>query len=122
MSTILIVDDQYANRLLVRTLLLHAGHVAVEAASATQALELAAQWRPDLVLVDLSLPGMSGTELVRVLRTQKETSGLAIALYTGSSAYPALRDFMELYGIRRLIPKPADPQTILQAIETALRD
>lgn len=122
MATILIVDDRYANRLLVRTVLVHAGHVALEAGEAMQALELAAERRPDLVLVDLALPGMGGTELVRALRTRNETSAIAIALYTGSSLYPALLDFMELYGIRQVIPKPADPQTILQAIESALCD
>jgi len=121
-ATILIVDDRYANRLLVRTVLVHAGHVALEAGEAMQALELAAERRPDLVLVDLALPGMGGTELVRALRTRNETSAIAIALYTGSSLYPALLDFMELYGIRQVIPKPADPQTILQAIESALCD
>lgn len=120
MAKILIVDDDYSNRLLVTTLLRHAGHVVFEASEGKQALELATRYRLDLMIVDLWLPGMSGTELVRAARELAETSQVPIALYTATTVYPALRDFMELYGVLHVIPKPSEPQTLLGAIEAAL--
>jgi CheY-like chemotaxis protein len=119
-ALILVVDDEPANRLLVKTLLEHAGHTLLEAAAGPVALETAVEYRPDLLLLDLSIPGMSGTEVVRALRSRPETAAVAIAIYTASAIHPAFRDFMELYGIRHVIPKPAEPQALLRAIEAAL--
>ena len=120
MALILVVDDEPANRLLIKTVLEHAGHTLLEAAEGPVALETALEHRPDLLLLDLSIPGMSGTEIVRAIRARTETAEITIALYTASAIHPAFRDFMELYGIRHVIPKPAEPQALLRAIEAAL--
>jgi CheY-like chemotaxis protein len=121
MAKILIADDQYENRLLVTTVLQHAGHTVVEAADGAEAVRLAGDGDFDLLLLDLALPGMSGTDVIRALRKREETKGLAIALYTGSSVNSAMRDFMELYAIQHVIPKPSEPQALTRAVEAALR-
>ncbi len=122
MATILIADDDAANRLLVVTLLEHAGHTAFEASDGVAALKRVGERRFDLVLVDLSMPGLSGADFIRRVRAQPLGADVAIVLYTGTPENAAMRDFMEMYGIRRAISKPSEPADFLRAIESALRD
>ena len=65
---ILIVDDEQAIRRLLRTLLTAHGYTIVEAGSGEEALASAAQHRPDIVILDLGLPGIDGVEVTRRLR------------------------------------------------------
>ncbi|MEO6835261.1 MAG: response regulator [Candidatus Tumulicola sp.] len=120
MANILILDDEYANRLLLTTVLRHAGHRVLEAATGAEAVRIAGERRLDLLLVDLSLPGMSGAEVIRAVRSQSATVGMRIALYTGTPVDAALRDFMERNAIAHVVPKPSDPHALLRAVEAAL--
>jgi two-component system, cell cycle sensor histidine kinase and response regulator CckA len=120
MATILIVDDDSNTRLLVRTVLTHAGHDVIEAPSGLQALASAQAHALDLILLDLSLPGMSGTELLRRLRADSKTKAIRVALYTATPMNAALRDFTEIYGIRGVIPKPSEPTELIAAVERAM--
>lgn len=120
MATVLIADDEPTTRLLVGTLLRHAGHRVVEAATGSQVLEIARAHRPDLVLLDLSMPGTSGPELLRALRADPRTRTIRVALYTATPMNAALRDFMEIYAIRHAIPKPSEPRELIAAVDRAL--
>lgn len=120
MATILIVDDEPANRLLVATLLHYAGHDVLEAENGNHGLETAKTNSPDLIIVDLFLPGMHGTQFVKTLRGDDNLRETKIALYTGTRIDAMLSDFMKLYGISHVIPKPAEPEELLRAIEAAL--
>jgi CheY-like chemotaxis protein len=119
-ATVLVVDDDANSRLLVRTLLGYAGHATIEAAGGVEGLALAAAHRPDLILLDLSMPSMSGAEFVRALRRDAQTQGIAVALYTATATSAAVRDFMEMYQIRHAIPKPSEPSEFLEAVARAL--
>jgi CheY-like chemotaxis protein len=119
-ATVLLVEDDANSRLLVRTLLGYAGHETIEAAGGAEGLALAAAHRPDLVLLDLSMPAMSGAEFVRALRADEQTKDIAVALYTATASSPAMRDFMEMYQIRHAIPKPSEPSEFLEALAQAL--
>jgi CheY-like chemotaxis protein len=120
-ATLLIADDDEATRLLVRTVLEHAGHRVVEAADGAKALSAIALERPDLVLLDLSMPAMGGPELMRTLRADPATRSIAVALYSAMPLDAQLRDFMEIYGICGLVPKPSEPPAMVAAVEGALR-
>jgi CheY-like chemotaxis protein len=65
-----VVDDQPANLRVVSTLLSRNGHDVVPALTGPEALELAIAHTPDLVLLDMLMPGMDGFELLRQLRRQ----------------------------------------------------
>ncbi len=67
MATILIVDDYSDIRTCLRTMLEEAGHVILEAASGHEALQTWNTTKPDLVITDYSMPGMSGVELIDAL-------------------------------------------------------
>lgn len=121
MADVLIVDDDPNNRLLLATLLNHSGHQALEAADGRSALELAAQKRPHLVIVDLGLPDMSGMALIKHLRQDTPSGdGIKIALYTATQLGAAAQELAELYGISAVIPKPGDPREILTIFEGLL--
>ena len=114
MKRVLVVDDDPNARLLVRTLLTHAGYASVEASSGAEALARVAEERPDLVILDLALPDMHGADLVRALRGPGPR--IRIALYTASPIDAAMRDFMAIYEIAGALPKPAEPQEFLAAL------
>jgi CheY-like chemotaxis protein len=120
MATILIVDDDANNRLLVKTVALHYGHLALEADDGKGALAICETERVDLVVLDLSMPGMDGPQLLRTLRGGERTRDVPVALYTATDLDAAMRDFMETYGVRCVIHKPAEPAERGRAIETAL--
>ena len=120
MARVLVVDDAPETRLLVRTLLTHAGHEVFEAADGAVALSSATQHKPDLVLLDFSMPAMSGPEFIRALRADPRVRRTVVALYTATAMNPALRDFMETYEIAHVIPKPSEPLELLEAVERAL--
>jgi two-component system, cell cycle response regulator DivK len=120
MATVLIADDDENTRLLVQTLLSHAGHRVFQAQNGLQALDVAFAHTPDLILLDLSMPGMSGAELLRALRSDSRTKTATVALYTATPMNAAMRDFMEMYAIREAIPKPSEPAHFMAAVERAL--
>jgi CheY-like chemotaxis protein len=122
MPVILILDDEPANRLLLATILEAAGHASIEAATGADALRLARERRPDLIVCDLRLPGMDGPEFVRALRSDPEIADLRIALYTGTSMNSMLDDFLTVSNIRHVIPKPGEPEDVLRIVELALAD
>ena len=82
--TILHVDDNEANRYVVNRMLRNAGFNVVEAATGEAALELLAQARPDLIVLDVQLPGINGFEIVRRLKADPTTTSIPILLLSAS--------------------------------------
>ena len=81
---ILLVDDEPALRELLRTTLESVEIAVDEAASAEEAETRIRRRRPDLIVLDLRMPGMSGSELCRRLKSDERTSGIPIVLLTGA--------------------------------------
>ena len=115
--SILIIDDDANNRLLLATLIRHAGLESLEAGSAHEGLRLAAEESPVAVIVDLSLPDMSGAQVIRRLREDERTAGSRIALYTATRVGAAIEELTQTYRIDAVIPKPGDPRETLDIIK-----
>ena len=79
---ILVVEDNELNLKLVRDVLSYAGYQVMEARSGEQGVELAAECRPDLILMDLQLPGIDGTETLRQLRASPLTQEVPVVAVT----------------------------------------
>ena len=82
---ILIVDDHEQNRRLARDVLRFAGFRTLEAAGGVEGLSLAVEHRPDLVLMDIRMPDMKGTEAVRKLREDERTAAIRVVALTSST-------------------------------------
>ena len=116
-ETILIVDDdQLVRDLLVQFLTLR-GYRALGVKDGTQALSMVEQGSPDLILLDLMLPGMSGVELLRRLRDNHFT-GVVIIL-TGSYDEELLEEAWSLHP-QEVISKPIDLEKLLAIIQLVL--
>jgi CheY-like chemotaxis protein len=79
---VLVVEDNERNLKLVRDVLRFAGYEVVEARSGEQGVELAEADPPDLVLMDLQLPGMDGTQALRALRRSPRTGAVPVVAVT----------------------------------------
>jgi len=82
MTVVLVVEDNPRNLKLVRDLLAHAGYDTLEATTGEDGLALARAHRPDLVLMDVQLPGMDGTQVLSHLRADAATARLRIVAVT----------------------------------------
>jgi CheY-like chemotaxis protein len=82
MTLVLIVEDNLRNLKLVRDVLEHAGSRTLQATTAEDGLALAREHRPDLVLMDVQLPGMDGVQALGRLRADPATSGIPVVAVT----------------------------------------
>lgn len=82
MTVVLIVEDNPRNLKLVHDLLEHFGYRTLEASTAEDGLALARAHRPDLVLMDVQLPGMDGVQALARLRADPATSGIPVVAVT----------------------------------------
>jgi CheY-like chemotaxis protein len=114
---VLIVDDQVFIARAVGCILAEARGAAVEVATCGEdALPVAARWRPDLVLVDVRMPGLPSAELCRRLRAMPELAHTAVYLFTGLLPDDAaLVEFADLQC--PVITKPPDPRELLAALD-----
>lgn len=104
---VLIVEDNEINLKLVRDLLQYRGYRTLEAMSAEEGIALAISHQPDLVLMDIRLPGMDGMAALGVLRADDRTSGIPVVAVT-ASVMPEERDRFRLAGFDGFIEKPID--------------
>ena len=82
MARVLVVDDEDDLRFLARTMLERAGHEVLTAANGRQALEVIGQEAVDLVVVDIQMPVMDGSELIAELRAGPRTSCIPIVMWS----------------------------------------
>jgi two-component system cell cycle response regulator DivK len=82
MSTILIVEDNEKNMKLVRDILRHNGHATVEAATGLDGVRLALEGPPDLILMDIQLPEVSGLEVTKWLKDDPDLKTIPVVAVT----------------------------------------
>ncbi len=113
--SILIVDDNQMNLKLVRVVLVGEGYEVRTAADAEEALGMLEGWQPDLILMDLQLPGMDGLELTRRLKAGAATREIRIVAIT---AYAMKGDEQKALaaGCDGHITKPIDTRTLPELV------
>jgi two-component system cell cycle response regulator DivK len=104
---VLIVDDNERNRKVARDVLRSAGFRTLEAATAAEGIALASEHLPDVVLMDLRLPDVDGTEAVRTLRAEPRTSRIPVVAVT-ALRLDARDDWLLDAGFAGYIVKPID--------------
>jgi CheY-like chemotaxis protein len=120
MSRILVADDNSNSRELVRTVLERGGHHVVEAADGAEALELAKTVRPDLVILDLSMPKLGGFEVVERLRREPYLDGIPVVALT-ASAMAGDKERALAAGFTGYLTKPIGLSALRAEVERLLR-
>lgn len=117
---ILIVDDEANIRSLVRFNLEKEGYTAIEADDGISGLEIAQREHPDLVVLDLMLPGKDGLEVCRILKSKKETFGIAIIMLTAKADEVDKILGLEM-GADDYLTKPFSPRELSARVKAVLR-
>src|SRR5688500_1866483 len=111
MKTILVVDDEEANRALIHAYLAESGLDILDASSGEEALAIAERSHPDLVLLDVLMPGMDGFEVTRRLKATPRDVFLPVVLVTALTDQRSRRTGL-LAGADDFLSKPVDPQEL----------
>lgn len=115
---VLVIDDNEQNRYLLRFLLEARGHRVTEAPDGPQGIAAVHAKLPDLVLLDIQLPGMDGYAVARTLRTTRQFDAMPIIAVT-SFALSGDRTRVLAAGCDDYIEKPIDPDTFCIQVEAA---
>jgi two-component system, cell cycle response regulator DivK len=115
---ILIVDDFEANRELNSFILSNAGFQVDCASDGREALDKTFQLQPDLIIMDLSLPDISGWDAVRRLKSDDKTKQIPIIVLTGHS----IDGLESAMGCERVLTKPCLPDKIVAEVANVLRN
>lgn len=119
MSKVLIVDDSPAQLHRLRTIVEQGGYETVVADSGERALELASEQSPELILMDVVMPGMSGFQATRRLGRNEETRNIPVIIVS-SRTDETDRVWGLRQGARDYVTKPVDPAVLLSAISAAM--
>jgi len=119
MSLILIVEDNDKNLKLVRDVLQVKGYNTIEAGSAEDGIALAGEHKPDLILMDIQLPGMNGIDALKVLRTDPLTAHIPVIAVT-ASVMQQDRNLITEAGFDGYIGKPINLKEFLDSVRAML--
>jgi two-component system cell cycle response regulator/two-component system cell cycle response regulator DivK len=112
---VLLVEDNEVNRRLAGFLLRSHGYEVREATSAAAAFEMVEKERPDLIVMDIQLPGMDGLEITRKLKEQPATADIPVVAVT-SFAMKGDREKAFAAGCAGYVTKPIDKNTFIQEV------
>lgn len=118
-TRILIIEDTPLNLQLIADLLERAGHVVLTATDATEGIAVARSERPDLILMDIGLPGMDGLEAARRLKADPLTKRIPVVVLS-AHALPADERRARAAGCDGYITKPIDTRSFQVRIKTFL--
>lgn len=119
MTQILYIDDDFANRLLVKRVLLAEGFNVEEADNAVDGIELAVQIKPDLILMDISMPEVDGLTATNRIRNMPEIASTTIIALT-ANAMQGDREMILEAGCDGYISKPINIDTFVDEISQFL--
>ena len=117
-STVLVVEDDEDTRHVYSAGLGHVGYRVITAATGTDGLRAARDEHPDVILLDLSLPGADGWEVVRCLKASQATGDIPVLVVTG---YSNLADRARAEGCAGYLTKPIRLDTLRSAVASALQ-
>jgi CheY-like chemotaxis protein len=117
--TVLVCDDKPVLRMLVREALAEAKYTVLEARHGDEALERARDKHPDLILLDIMMPGRSGSDVLAELRRDPATAGTPVIMLTARTQ-ASDRVAMKVAGANHFLTKPFSPIGLCALVEDAL--
>ncbi|MDA3937975.1 MAG: response regulator [Spirochaetia bacterium] len=117
MERVLVVEDDRNNMRLITKLLLNEGYEVIKAETGEEGVRLTEEEKPDLILMDIKLPGIDGLEATRRIRKSGNDRKITIIAIT-SYAMAGDREKYLKEGFTAYLEKPIDPYTIMKEIKT----
>ena len=121
MPRILVVDDSPTENFKISGVLKRHGHEVLAAESGEQALQVARDSQPDLILMDIVMPGLNGFQATRQLTRDPATSAIPVVMLT-SKSQEADRIWGERQGARGYLVKPVDDSVLVATISQVLAE
>lgn len=115
-KTILVIEDDALNIKLMQGILRVGKHDMIEAVDAETGIQLARQHRPDLILMDIQLPGMDGLSATRILKADPDLNQIPVIALTGFASEGDKEKALEA-GCAGYITKPFSIEAFLKALE-----
>jgi two-component system, cell cycle response regulator DivK len=119
-ALVLLVDDFEDNRDLYAEYLVYRGYHVVTADNGADGVRIACERRPDIILLDLRMPGMSGHEALQQMKAQPDLASVPVVALTAHALDDERRKAIAL-GFDAFIAKPCLPDDLVSAIEAILR-
>ena len=120
-KTVLIVEDNEKNMKLTRDVLQHQGHATLAARTGEEGLELAIGHRPDLILLDIQLPGMDGVAVLQRIREQPSLDAVPV-MAVSASVMPEDRRHIDSSGFDAYMTKPIALKPFLAEVARLLQE
>jgi two-component system cell cycle response regulator len=117
---VLLVEDSAAIRALVRRMLAAGGHTVLEAAGGAAALAACREQQPDVVLLDVEMPEMSGWDVLAAMKSDADLRDVPVVFLTGRSDTADMVDGLRL-GAHDYLRKPCEPTELLARVQAAAR-
>lgn len=118
-KSVLVVDDEEMTRDLLRLMLKGTGFKIDEAEDGYSALEKIAAQKPDIVILDVMMPGMDGLTVCRTLRSQPQTIDLPVIMLSAKTTPTAIQDGLDA-GANKYLTKPVGFKELLNNIQDVL--
>jgi DNA-binding response OmpR family regulator len=119
-KNILIVDDDVDCRTLVKAVLAGHGYQVEQASDGYEALERLKSYTPDLMVLDIMMPGLSGYDVVVHMKQRPETQNIPIVMLTAKGEYDDMIVGYSEYQVDYYIPKPFTSRQLLSGIKLIL--
>ena len=116
MSTVLIVEDNEKNMKLARDVLQARGYTTLEAVTGEDGVRMAKERKPDLVLMDIQLPGLNGIDALKQLRADPSTARIPIVAFT-ASVTPTDRSQIDEAGFDGFLSKPVNLKEFIETVQ-----
>ena len=120
MPTILVVDDHEEIREALAEILEEEGHEVLQAIDGLTALDVVAATPPDVILLDIAMPGMDGLETLRRLKAMPECSKLPVIMVTAQGDRQNMVKAVQL-GVRDYVTKPWEPGEVEMCVNWAIK-
>lgn len=117
-KTVLIVDDHSDTRIICRELLSFYGYRAIEATNGREALAMAEQYRPDMILLDFLMPERDGLQVLGDLRESAGLDRTPVVLYTAVAS--RIEEFSAHPQITQVLLKPVESSRLLEMVRSLI--
>jgi DNA-binding response OmpR family regulator len=118
-QSVLVVDDEPMARTLLRLMLVRAGFEVLEAVDGFDALAKVEAQLPDIMILDIMMPGMDGFTVCKTLRENKSTADLPVIMLSAKADVESMNEGLAV-GANRYLTKPISPEDLTRHVREAL--